>query len=265
MNKLLHQGVPVKFTSENIAGRILSAGGIPPAIEITGGQAGFLLAWMSRDPVNRACVAVLRSAAIQGEALPEHLKDELYFQKYQADLKDFGKAVEKLREMGLLVRKHATKRLCIPEYDGEVRLSMDRITQPCIYPFTSERMRPYCRFEDGHMAIDGIALAFAYVLCWRDERAWAAFEFMKWFGEFLYRSLLHKWYLPKREYARYVRYEWRRSYDYDFCDKCLRNQHITEKEVDSAEVAVAVHKLLNTVTGKAELALLRKEWCFFDG
>lgn len=255
---------PLKVRWHDHAGRVLAAASIPPALKLTGAQVGFLLSWMGKDPINRACVAVLWTALSLGDALKEQLKDRSRMKKYGIKEEHIKEAIKRLKEMGILKQKHGTRRLLVPEHRGNVKIEIEWDTCDHIVPFITNHMLYFFKRDKDVYAVDGVALAYAYVICKRDTKCWEAFHLARYLGPYLFTACVNGSFKPNKKYVEYIHYEYGSRAEYEFCKECLKSKYVTEAEVESAKVAAGLHKLLSSNTGKAELALLRQRWCLFD-
>lgn len=219
----------VRIRDRECAASILRSAGVRE-VEVRGGEIGFALAVAMRDPANRECVAVLKSAL-------------------NGTVAEGSEAVKRLLDMGILRRGDSGIRL--PECGKGFGLIVRG--ENGILPFLTKEAAPFVRFEGDSIEVDGVAFAFSYVLCLRTPLLRHSLKL----AGFLAHHLIG---LGRRPDVKWATFVGNRVSDLDFCSMCIAG---ARREVTGGEVSAAM-RVLSTATARAVIALLRRKYCPFE-
>ena len=240
----------IKLSVRNIelAYPILQLTPAPPLLRLSGAEAGFLLAYVTKSKLDRACI-IAASIALKRNRIAESTLVKETTEK----LKEFsiadriaGIAVRGLKKMGILrgdkiLRTPKGKERAISFYDDMLFLD-----------YISKKMKGFVWFKEETLLIDGVALAYAYLKSELNTTLRAA----RLFADELSRQFVPKGVLKKRHANLLSKFM---TMDVEVCNDCLSREE--EIAVRSCEVVPALHRLLLTKTGKAEVKLLRRNRC----
>ncbi|RLI79161.1 hypothetical protein DRP05_05010 [Archaeoglobales archaeon] len=240
------------------------------SISFSGAEIGFLLAWMTKDILNTACVKCLWRAIELKEMTKKELRIAAEDTLRRIGLEKYAeRAIRRLRDLGILRLKHGSRRLKVPD-KTDISIDVKSETVEHFLLFYIDRMKPFVRRKEEEVGyrktvtitIDGVALAYAYHLSEHNTLVRSARVFSSFLApEVLYASskccrAIGKELRLRKRHAEYVG----QGKGLHFCNECLKG---AKRKVRSWELAVALRKL-STKTGRAELALLRHEKCIFE-
>ncbi len=243
----------IKLSVHNIelAYPILQLTPAPPLLRLSGAEAGFLLAHVTKSKLDRACI-IAASIALKRDRIVETTLVKETTEK----LKEFGIAdriagiaVRRLKKMGILrgdeiLRAPKGKERAISFYDDTLFLD-----------YISKKMKGFVWFRGDTLLIDSVALAYAYLKSELNPILRAA----RLFADELSRQFVPKGVLKKRHANLLSKFM---TMDVEVCNDCLSEEE--EIAVRSCEVVPALHRLLSTKTGRAEVKLLRRNRCKYS-
>ncbi len=243
----------IKLSVRNIelAYPILQLTPAPPLLRLSGAEAGFLLAHVTKSKLDRACI-IAASIALKRDRITEStLVKETSKRLKEFDIADriSGIAVRRLKKMGILrgdkiLRAPKGKERTISFYDDTLFLD-----------YISKKMRGFVWIKGDTLIIDGVALAYAYLKSELNPTLRAARLFADELSrQFVPKGVLKRWHANLL--SKFM------TMDVEVCNDCLSEEE--EIAVRSCEVVPALHRLLSTKTGRAEIKLLRLKRCKYS-